>query len=177
MFITNLSCDLCLRTKSLWHIPSWCFSLSYDGPGNKHWKQEPLFFSSWKLPLGAIFTNLWQVKNCTIFVPFGPFVAICASASSQKQPFGFILELPVEWLLYLSTCLFSSYACFCLLFSALFWINSFCCWTLKSRSRNCIRWCHVCSSLYSISQIVDNHLVTQLSPIIWYILSNPSPLY
>ena len=101
----------------------------------------------------------------------------CSSASSQKQHFGSIFELPVKWLLYLQACPFSSLACFCLLFSDLFWSNSFCCWTFKSRSRNFIRWCHVCLSLYSISQIVDSHLATWLSPIIWYILSNPSPLY
>ena len=70
-----------------------------------------------------------------------------------------------------------SYPCFCLLFSKLFWINSFYCWTFKSRFRNYIKWFHVCSSLYSTSQIVDSHLVTRLSPIAWYILSILSPLY
>ena len=136
-----------------------------------------MFFSSWNLSLGVISTNFWQAKYCTILVPFGPLIAICYSASSQTQDFGFILDLPVKWLLYLPTCLFSSYGSFCLLFSDLFRINSFCCWTFKTRSRNSIRWCHVCSSFYSNSQIVDSHLLTHLSPIIWYILSNPSPLY
>ena len=83
----------------------------------------------------------------------------------------------MKWLLYLPTCPFSSYTCLCPLFSDLFWINSFCCWTFKLRSRNYIRWCQVCSSLYSISQIVDSHLLTRVSPIIWYTLSNPTPLY
>ena len=45
------------------------FSLSY-APGNKHWTQYPLFFSSWNLSLGAISTNFRQVRYCTIFCSF-----------------------------------------------------------------------------------------------------------
>ena len=39
-FLGHLSCDLCWYTKSLWHIASLCFFLSFDNFGNKRWKQQ-----------------------------------------------------------------------------------------------------------------------------------------
>ena len=63
------------------------------------------------------------------------------------------------------------------LFLQILALDSFCCWTFKSRSRNSVRWCNTCSSLYSTtSLILYSRLITQ-SPIIWYIVSNLSPLY
>ena len=158
----------------LTHIPSWCFPLFCEiktEDNDSCFLVREIFL--WD-PYLQIFDKQSTAQFCSFF---GPFVAICSSASSQKQHFGSILELPVKWLLYFPTCFFSSYACFCLLFSDLFWIHSFCCWTFKSRSRHSIGWCHLCSSLNSTSQIVDSRLVTRLSPIIWNILSNSSPFY
>ena len=134
-----------LHTKSLWHIPSWCFLylvmlLEINTESNNR------CFSVPKICLWEPFLQISDKQSTAQFLfLLVHLLLICSSVSLQEQNFDFIFELPVKWLLYLPTCPFSSYAYFCPLFSDLFWINNFCCWIFKPRSRNSIRWCHVCS--------------------------------
>ena len=133
-----------------------------------------ILWCSWKLTVQTIIlvfqflksvfgSHFYRFLTSKVLYNFCSFWSICCNmllSLFTKQHLGSILELPVKWLLYLPTRSFSSYTCFCTLLFEIFWINSFYCWTLKSRSRNSIRKFY-CSPLYFISQVADSHLVTR----------------
>ena len=106
---------MCLQLKYPWHLPSPCFPMLSDAPGNKHWKQYPFLLSLWNLSFGVISTCFLQAQYWIISVPLGLAVAIWSSFLSQKQHFFSVLWL-VKHALLLPFCLPSQF-CFCYSFS------------------------------------------------------------
>ena len=84
-FIGYLSCDLCLHTKSLWHIPSWCFLylvmlLEINTESNNR------CFSVPKICLWEPFLQISDKQSTAQFLfLLVHFFAICSSASSQNN--------------------------------------------------------------------------------------------
>ena len=121
------------------------------------------------------FSEILACKVLDDLCSFGSiYVATCSSGSLQKKHWIPSVELAVKGLLNCPFCLPSTLFHLTGFFSStLFWINTLCCWTLRSFSKMSINLIYKVLSSYDYLHIVKSHLVTLLVPSYWYILSIP----